>query len=909
MYCTVSQQWLVTPAAAGKVVKLRGWKGGGSGSSAIGVNTTISAILVQASSGGGGGGGGAVTSVFGRTGAVNAQSGDYASYYVPLSRQVSTGAGLSGGGALAGDLTLTANVVSVFGRTGAINASSTDYSSFYPPISRQIATGTGLQGGGDLSLDRTLSVVNDSTTQKVEVANNGGPAVGTRKQICFIPGTNISYTIADNSAANRVDVTINSTTPGGMSDPTTTLGDLIVRGSAAPPTRLGVTANNNWVLTSDSAQTLGMKWAAVANSVFGRTGAVTAQSGDYTAAQVGAVPTTTQVIAGTGLTGGGPLSGSVTLNSVALAASGPTHSAGFAPDPGSSAGTTRFLREDASWQVPPTGSGGMADPTTTKGDLIVRGTSAPPTRLGVGSNNQVLVADNTVASVGIKWAATPVMVASGASHASGAAPDPGATAGTTHYLREDASWQIPPYPATMVASGASHAPGLTPDTPSTAGSTKYLREDATWQAPPYPAVMAASGASHAAGLAPDPGSTAATTHYLREDASWQIPPYPAVMVASGASHAVGLVPDPGSTAGSAKFLREDASWQTPTAAQVGAVPTSTQVIAGSGLSGGGPLSANVTLSAPVMVASGASHAAGIAPDPGATAGTTRFLREDASWQNPQTPWASDIDAASHALKNVSTLSIGISSTGSPLIVHEGVNQNVIFSSFGGVTAINAYNDAVSATVQLDFIASSFYFGSNVGFQQTTPKNAIHVNGNGFFQSSSAPPDPGDGSGAGLRLGFYGSGNYGYVLANNTGVAGLSLVFQPSGGNVGIGATSPTHLLELNVDSAAKPTSNTWTIFSDARLKQKVKPLEGGLAVINRIKPVEGEYNGLHNTPKGQRVVSVVVEDIREFLPDCVPFHKGKLREEDAEETVILDFNSHKILFHLILAVQQLAKKN
>jgi hypothetical protein len=36
----------------------------------------------------------------------------------------------------------------------------------------------------------------------------------------------------------------------------------------------------------------------------------------------------------------------------------------------------------------------------------------------------------------------------------------------------------------------------------------------------------------------------------------------------------------------------------------------------------------------VFVASGASHAAGIVPDPGVTSGTTKFLREDATWQVP-----------------------------------------------------------------------------------------------------------------------------------------------------------------------------------------------------------------------------------------------------------------------------------
>ena len=35
--------------------------------------------------------------------------------------------------------------------------------------------------------------------------------------------------------------------------------------------------------------------------------------------------------------------------------------------------------------------------------------------------------------------------------------------------------------------------------------------------------------------------------------------------------------------------------------------------------------------------------------------------------------------------------------------------------------------------------------------------------------------------------------------------------------VGIGTTSPSYQLQLSTDSAAKPTSNTWTIASDARI--------------------------------------------------------------------------------------------
>jgi hypothetical protein len=38
----------------------------------------------------------------------------------------------------------------------------------------------------------------------------------------------------------------------------------------------------------------------------------------------------------------------------------------------------------------------------------------------------------------------PLMGASGVGHAAGAVPDPGGSAATTHFLREDATWQIPP---------------------------------------------------------------------------------------------------------------------------------------------------------------------------------------------------------------------------------------------------------------------------------------------------------------------------------------------------------------------------------------------------------------------------------------------------------------------------------
>lgn len=61
---------------------------------------------------------------------------------------------------------------------------------------------------------------------------------------------------------------------------------------------------------------------------------------------------------------------------------------------------------------------------------------------------------------------------------------------------------------------------------------------------------------------------------------------------------------------------------------------------------------------PLFVGSGASHAAGIVPDPGATAGTARFLREDASFAAINLPDASGVLPATKGGHGFSSFAIG-----------------------------------------------------------------------------------------------------------------------------------------------------------------------------------------------------------------------------------------------------------
>lgn len=65
-----------------------------------------------------------------------------------------------------------------------------------------------------------------------------------------------------------------------------------------------------------------------------------------------------------------------------------------------------------------------------------------------------------------------------------------------------------------------------------------------------------------------------------------------------------------------------------------AVTTGRNINTTAPVTGGGNLSADRTIAISDFVGSGASHARGTVPTPGASAGTTRFLREDATWAAP-----------------------------------------------------------------------------------------------------------------------------------------------------------------------------------------------------------------------------------------------------------------------------------
>ena len=149
-----------------------------------------------------------VWSVNGRVGAVTLQNSDITGAGgVSNSTQIVAGPGLTGGGQLnTPTVQLNANVISVCGQTGAVTLTVANITGAVP-ATRKVIAGYGLSGGGDLSADRTLTAPDDSTTQKTGFLYQGSN-VAARSYLNFSQSGNVTVTMTDNPTNNRMDVNI-----------------------------------------------------------------------------------------------------------------------------------------------------------------------------------------------------------------------------------------------------------------------------------------------------------------------------------------------------------------------------------------------------------------------------------------------------------------------------------------------------------------------------------------------------------------------------------------------------------------------------------------------------------------------------------------------------------------------------
>ena len=111
------------------------------------------------------------------------------------------------------------------------------------------------------------------------------------------------------------------------------------------------------------------------------------------------------------------------------------------------------------------------------------------------------------------------------------------------------------------------------------------------------------------------------------------------------------------------------------------------------------------------------------------------------------------------------------------------------------------------------------------------------------------------------------------------------------GNVGIGKTNPAYQLELSTDSAAKPSTNTWTVTSDERLKTDIQ-----LADLNRcleiVKSLPLKYYKWRDdiyspeAVKDRGMLGWIATDVEQVFPkavDTLPKYSGNVEFDDGVE--------------------------
>ena len=200
---------------------------------------------------------------------------------------------------------------------------------------------------------------------------------------------------------------------------------------------------------------------------------------------------------------------------------------------------------------------------------------------------------------------------------------------------------------------------------------------------------------------------------------------------------------------------------------------------------------------------------------------------------------------------------------------------------------------------------------NVGIGTTDPAKLLDVNGEAIFRDENKLTTflstganaylsfENNGGTAGADLGYFNDTNDQYFFINTPGGAFGELVIN--GPNVGLGVLDPNYQLQLSTNSAAKPSSSTWTVASDKRLKKEVQAFTDGLDVLQKIEPVWYRYNGKAGLPDQERNIGIIAQDMQRIAPYTIGEFASKHKGPNEK---YLSFDANALFYITINAVKE-----
>lgn len=246
-------------------------------------------------------------------------------------------------------------------------------------------------------------------------------------------------------------------------------------------------------------------------------------------------------------------------------------------------------------------------------------------------------------------------------------------------------------------------------------------------------------------------------------------------------------------------------------------------------------------------------------------------------------------------------------------------KNLIIGDDGYFTDIDNENtiglyglqDSTKASLKLGANGGTITGASgNIGIGTTTPANNLNVVNSATSQALNVDLT---GTDALLQLKSTALGNWVRIGSNGSPMAFLTQGSDKSSvspamhigatGRIGIGLFAPGGQFELSLDQGRKPSTNTWTIGSDARLKNIDGTYTKGLKEIIQLNPVSYHYKNVGERKFDEQVlktqnVGFIAQDVQKIFPECV----------GTDDDGYLNFNIHAILIAEVNAIKEINGK-